>query len=342
MIVAGIDEAGLGPVLGPLVVSATSFDVPDELAGLPMWDILRPSVSRKPAKRAGGIAIADSKKLYSRQKECGIEHLERGVLTMLAARSTLTGPSGPPSPVKGEGQTVAAAPATLGQLLSIVAPGCLPHRGGYPWYSHADLAIPRTISATGVALAANALAAGMDKTDVKGPLTMRAEVVFESEYNRLVRATDNKSVTLFDIVSRLMMHLWQLSAGRDMKLVVDRQGGRMHYLQALQRLFDGCQFKILDEGETVSAYRIQDGRRALEVWFMVEAEDQHLPVALASMLAKYLREVLMETFNAYWAGHKPDLAPTAGYHTDGNRFFREITPLVQQMGIEMDRIFRSR
>ncbi|MFB3894480.1 MAG: hypothetical protein ACE15C_20965 [Phycisphaerae bacterium] len=339
-IVAGIDEAGLGPVLGPLVVSATAFRVPPELAEVSMWQALSACVGRKPGKRAATVAIADSKKLYNSQSTRGILNLERGVLAMLAAM--------------GRRQ------ADTKSLLAEVAPAALAHLSEYPWYNQAPLPLPRTAGAEGVALCGNALAVGMERAGFlsMGPLVMRSEVVFEGEFNRLVAATDNKSVTLFDVTSRLLAMLWRLSASEDMLVFVDRQGGRMHYRESLQRLFPECPMKILDETDLVSSYRLteitrtggqEDGRkggskdtRRVEFHFLVEAEDKHLPVALASMLSKYLRELFMEMFNGWWAGRVPRIAPTAGYYSDGNRFWSEILPQVQQMGLDTNMLYRSR
>lgn len=322
MIVAGIDEAGLGPVLGPLVVSATAFSMPAKLADVSLWQVLSSAVSRKPAKRASRIAIADSKKLYSSQKEDGIKHLERGVLTMLAC----------------SGQK----PANLSDLLAAVCPQAISNMSCCPWYSHQALPLPRTISQTAVNLCANALSLRLDQTGVGRPVFMQAEVVFESEFNRLIQATDNKSVATFDVLCRLLMRLWKLSAGQDMKIIVDRQGGRMHYLPALQRIFEGCQFKILDETDRLSAYRLTDGRRTVEMSFLVEAEDQHMGVALGSMLSKYLRELFMELFNKFWGMHVPQIEPTAGYHGDGTRFYREIQDHVRRLGLDEDMLWRRR
>lgn len=321
MIVAGIDEAGLGPVLGPLLVSATAFDIDDPQAGQSMWQLLSSAVSRKPGKRAGRIAIADSKKLYNRQKADGILHLERGVLTMLAG--------------------LKSGVRSLGDLLAAVCPGALGCLGQYPWYDRPGTALPRMASPTSIDLCANGLSVRMAEVGVR-PLTMRSEVVFEGQFNRLIEATDNKSVVLMDTVSRLLMHLWNLSDSQDMKVVIDRQGGRWYYLERLQCLLPHAKFKVIDESETLSAYRIFDGRRTVEVHFLVEAEDQHLPVALASMLCKYLRELFMELFNEYWRGHKPELAPTAGYHVDGQRFWQEILPHVRQLGLSENLIYRCR
>jgi hypothetical protein len=42
------------------------------------------------------------------------------------------------------------------------------------------------------------------------------------------------------------------------------------------------------------------------------------------MVAKYLRERLMESFNQFWQQHLPNLKPTAGYPVDAVRFRDQI------------------
>jgi len=99
-IVAGIDEAGLGPILGPLVMCASVFEVPDDLVDQPLWDILAPAVARKAGRKSTAIAIGDSKKLFKRKSPGGLKHLERAVLATLAAADQ--------------------HPATLADLLAII------------------------------------------------------------------------------------------------------------------------------------------------------------------------------------------------------------------------------
>jgi len=319
--VAGIDEAGFGPVLGPLVVSAATFSVPDELADVSMWKLLAGAVGKRPSRKRRTIAIADSKKLYSPQRGNPLEHLERAVLAMLATRNN--------------------RPNSLGRLVASIAPASRDAARQYPWYAGADLPLPRCISETDVALAGNVLSVAMRQASVS-LVDIRAEPVFVGEFNRMVEATRNKSVTLLSVTARLLMHVWRNAPAGLVRIYVDRQGGRMRYLPYLQRTFEGVALKIIDEGEAVSAYSVSDGHRTAEIIFRTSCEDRYLPAALASMTSKYVRELFMALDNAFWLRHVPGLAPTAGYYSDGRRFFSEILPAARKLQIDERLVYRYR
>lgn len=319
-IIAGIDEAGLGPVMGPLVVSAAAFHAPQELLGESLWKVLAGAACRKAGARNGRIAFADSKKLYASGKPGSLANLERGVLSVLAAGDQ--------------------HPATLRAMLGAVAPAAVEQASACPWYA-GDVPLPHAITSTDRALAGNAIRSALQKNGMS-LAELRCEPMFEGEYNRHVQATNNKSTTLFDVTSRLLYALWRNSPPGEIHIHVDRQGGRMHYLPHLQRIFDGCGFKLLDETETNSSYRITGRDRAAEVHFTVGCEELQLPVALASMLSKYVRELFMGLLNRFWAQHVPDLKPTAGYYADGNRFYDQIASAARRLGYGDELIYRSR
>src|SRR5262245_56431937 len=83
VLIVGIDEAGYGPVLGPLIVSATAFEVPRELADGSLWRLLRDSVTTSAKPRDRRVPIIDSKKLYHRPE--GLGALERSALAAIGA-----------------------------------------------------------------------------------------------------------------------------------------------------------------------------------------------------------------------------------------------------------------
>ena len=78
----------------------------------------------------------------------------------------------------------------------------------------------------------------------------------------------------------------------------------------------------------------------MRILFREKAEAQCMPVALASMLSKYLRESLMRRFNSFWKAHLPELVPTAGYYNDGLRFLEDIKAKRTELNICDDDLIR--
>src|SRR5450631_1306745 len=86
MIIAGVDEAGYGPVLGPLVVGCCAFEVGsvNPQSELPcLWKRLSKLVSKNRSANGRRIHINDSKLVYAPAN--GLKELERSVLAILCA-----------------------------------------------------------------------------------------------------------------------------------------------------------------------------------------------------------------------------------------------------------------
>ncbi len=106
--------------------------------------------------------------------------------------------------------------------------------------------------------------------------------------------------------------------------VVGREGGRSGYRPVLQRMFPEMELAIVREDDTLSSYELSGQGKFLRIHFPVGAELKCLPVAMASMLSKYVREVLNESMNRFFCDQCRDLRPTAGYWQDGRRFIQDL------------------
>lgn len=324
MIVAGIDEAGYGPLLGPLVVGCCAFEIFGEFAEnaeLPcLWKRLGKIVSRKRVQSGKKLHINDSKLVYSPAN--GLKELERSVLALAGAWGPLS-----------EG---------LEAFLGCVAADALPDLPGHPWYAPAaDERFPLEQEGTAVRLFANGLKAEMQRTGCRC-LHLGARVVLEKPLNRLFQQTRNKGNALFSVGAVHLDRLLRKYDTQGLVIFCDRQGGREHYGALLRLMFEEWSLEIVAEAEPRSEYRLMRDGHAVRLIFCEKAEAQCLPVAVASMLSKYLREALMRRFNAWWRAHLPDVRSTAGYYSDGVRFLQDIDAKRRELGIRDEELIRCR
>lgn len=292
MLILGIDEAGYGPRLGPLVVSASLWQRNDG-----RFTPLEKSLS------AQGLRIADSKKIY--HSSSGLKPLELELLPVLSFLRT------PVLPLFANSDDIEDRRQKFSHALQT------------------------------------------SKTELGA---MSSRVVDAAEFNRLLcQYGDNKATMLSELSLQLVREridaalntVTDKETALNILVLCDKHGGRNDYRDILSRHFPDSLVLVRKESRSESVYRIAAEQTpetpplSMEFRFTAKGESQ-LPVALASMLSKYRREVAMIAFNEFWRKHCPGIAPTAGYPVDAERFHKETAAARQRLDISDDDIWRKK
>jgi hypothetical protein len=376
-LIIGMDEAGYGPNLGPLVLTATVWEVPGRWPKrTDFWQIFADIAERKAeqnGERSSGadddpppkplrkkspgrprkngnassngsrdtsedlpngakvlnesdrLHIADSKEVYN--PAIGLGALERSVLATFGIASQM--------------------PSALNQLLDELQATEIAcdddglwdrgQRGRELWFEE-DVDLPLPLSEEGQ-LAGSASERWRAICEASGVRlrAIRSDVVSPRRWNRENRRTENKATTLSRLHLQLLRRVWNPDDPGPAVVIADKHGGRNYYGDLLVESLDGRMVCCRGESRSSSIYRVG----GTEIRFEAKAE-RHFPVAVASMVSKYVRELTMELFNRFWRSHLPELKPTHGYPTDSRRFRRDVAEVQSRLAIADDVLWRER
>lgn len=319
----GTDEAGYGPNLGPLLISATVWEVPDGVGNHDLGERLDGAIVSTPSRVLKSerpcVAMADSKALY--KPGGGLQHLERGLLASLAM--------------------LGHHPTSWRELWNTLSPDSAEALRSIPWYAGYDCPVPLDTDPDKIPPLSDAITRTSTEAGIR-LAGIRSRAVFPDEFNRDVERLGSKGALLSHATLGLVAELIRLVAHRgNISIVCDKHGGRNRYREFLEAHFPDRMIEIHGESRHLSVYRFGlDGRR-VEIRFQTKAESC-LCVALASMASKYLRELAMRALNHFWSQRIGDLKPTAGYPQDAKRFKAAIDGVRAELGIEDKILWRSR
>lgn len=314
-ILIGIDEAGLGPYLGPYVVTATVWEVPGDTDELDLWDTFAEVLTCTPCDGDARLHIGDSKAVYQPGK--GLAVLERGVLAAAGLLSE-------------------DLPATDQELRCRLAYDREDHHNGDPWYASQALPLPTANDRSEIRAMAECWRSVLQRVGIR-LRCVRFRVLEPKRFNRLIAVHQNKAAALSTISLQLLRDVVRGAEEQPVFAWCDKHGGRNRYDLLLSACFDDAFVFRLRESADLSTYRVG----SLEVRFLPRAESI-LPVALASMVSKYVRELAMQRFNRFWTEKIPGLRPTAGYPTDAWRFREAIASEQRRLKIPDKQLWRCR
>jgi ribonuclease HII len=304
----GADENGLGPRLGPMIVTAVLAEVTPEGHA---------AATRKPRGKMGE-RLGDSKALVAHGDIALGEAWTRALVERGCGR-----------PDAGR------APRTVDELVHAVsADGREVLRA--PCRGEAER---QCWSAGDDALAAEAalvhtLNSDLDKLAEKGirVASVRSKIVCTRRLNDAVREGRSRFAVDLHAMEELVLAFREL-AGAEVYAICGKVGGLGSYSDAFGPL-NGRLHSIVEERRAASRYYFPG---VGEIGFVMDADDGDVLVSLASLVGKYVREALMGKIVAYYRDGGLPVPAASGYHDPVTATFVDATALHRkQRGIEDD------
>jgi hypothetical protein len=282
-------------------VTAAAFEV-DQYDRAGMWRALPDE-----------LRADDSKQIFSRTTMAAAE---RDTLAWLAAFGAATGTH-----------------ADLVRSVCLPIPWDIPCNGIEPHICRPDTAALPRWSEVGSDRAPARIAEQLGAGGVR-PLRVRSLAACAGAFNRAVAEPDTNKLRLdFEMMLHLLTEIAE-ETGRELTAICGKVGSTRRYgpwLDGLGRFL----WTALEEEPANSSYRISG---LGTVSFVRDADSSHLPVAVASMIGKYLRELAMARLNDE-LGQDPS-RPASGYRDPVTAtFVEETAERREELGLE-DRCFR--
>lgn len=292
----GIDENGLGPRLGPLVVTAVAARATDEGAR---------RVERRPRGRIAA-RLGDSKALVAFGDSALGEAWARAIFARVRGRSATT-----------PDEVVAALSLDAVEVLRAPCPG---EHHAQCWSARGEAFEAEESLVASVTKDLGALErAGVDVVSAK------VAIVCTSRLNEAAA----RGVSRFDVDLHAMERLAlaaRAESERDVVVTCGKVGGYDRYSDAFGPL-GGRLHTAVVEGRARSEYAFPSFGR---IAFVRDADAHHALVAMASLVGKWVRDLLMGRVLRYHRDVDPDLPIASGYHDPVTKRFVDASALARK------------
>ena len=306
MLVMGVDENGLGPRLGPLVATSLVLESPR---------YARAAL----CERGLALGLTDSKQTggFGRMgftESVALALIERAGAGLPTCGNDLLDRISPHS--RQRLRACCPDDSTAAQCWALDLR--LPAFGGDPTYGEAllDALVGRS---------------SLRIVDV------RSRVACAGVLNAKLAAGTNKLAVDLELFEELIASVHDRHSSA-LLVICGMIGGIRDYASRFSR-FERCQVQPLADRRGQRRYRVGG---LGELRFEVDADARHLPVALASIVGKYVREICMGRIGEFYRQGTPALTLASGYHDPvTTRFIDATEPSRRRLGIAPD-CFRRR
>jgi hypothetical protein len=161
------------------------------------------------------------------------------------------------------------------------------------------------------------------------PLGVKAFSICPGIFNqKLALPENNKFKYDFELMLELILKFAKEYPDRPLLALCGKVGGTKRYLPWFYDLgYENLQ--IIKEDSEQSSYKLG---KLIEISFIKNGDDSHLPISVASMIGKYLRELAMEQLNDKLG---PVTRKTSGYHNKVTvQFIKETQVTRRRIGLD--------
>ena len=310
----GVDENGLGPQLGPLVVTAVMASVADG------------SESQIHAPVDGDMAhrVGDSKLLLSHKNHALGEAWSRVLVAAGAGQHRRQ---------SGRGELLEALLLDSTASLQSICPDGL---ASQCWNCDNDgLSDSKKMSACMQQVGEDM--ATLERQGIR-LVAVRSVVICAQALNRASDAGRSRLQEYLHAMERLVLAMRAIAAD-EVHAVCGKVGGYSQYEKVFGPMA-AYPKTVLAETRAESRYRVAG---VGEIAFTMDCDANNLLVGLASLVGKFVREVQMARIVQFYRRNDPSLEAVSGYHDKRSKRFVETTaPQRQALAVPLDCFLRRK